>query len=646
MENDNVIQPKQKESDYFALKQGDEKVKAIMQKWKTYRTWMENVGYARKARAQTAAYYNLNNDLERDGSLTRIKLNTFRNVVDHVCILVTQNEVDYEFQGANDDYDTIRETRKAKAYIKHLLHTKQLDQKLSTALKTCILTNEVFFHTSFNRHAGIELAADPDSGAVASSGEQQFIVKTPFDVARDHTNASETYWYIVRDKTNKHNLAMLYPKKADAILKANCKSEYTELMDLARSLNDKDDDNCYTYTFYHDKTQIMKNGAEVLICNGEILMESDLRYEEIPLVRMSASDIIDSVCGTSFVADILAPQYAMNKMASAMLSNQMNLNLTNVWSEKPINMPDITNGFRNFVGGKAAPTPFNLGVSSPGTGEMMTLMGQFMDKYSGVSDLLRGSAPQGISAASGLSLLLNQSIAFASEISRRWAALCAGVASQSIANIKFVNAPIMIGIIGKSKKGLLTEVDADSFSNIQKVFPKLSNPLADTLHGRLAEAEKMLAANQITIKQYLLIREGAPLDIIFDDALTQEDLMIQENEWLSEGILPTALISDDHAGHKASHSSLLNNPIVRRSPALLKMVNDHNAQHDALEMQLAQANAPQPPMQDPNAPPPPEGAPQGMGDETELNMGERDAGVKTPPLPAGVPPQAVKYQPS
>lgn len=645
-------------SEYWASVPREQIGEQIKNKWDAYRRWLSSSGYLEKMRTQYALYYGLNlNGLQKDGSLTRVHINMFRNAIDHVAILVNQNKLNYEFGAINTDTESLDQVRLGRDYMKYVLADSGLDGIQSKWVLTGLLCNESFLLCDHTDQTGVSLAADPDTGEMIGNGEQRFVVLTACDVARDVNNSAVDKWKIIRLKTNKFDLAAVYTNFKEGILSSTIEWSQ-ELTDISWGIGDEE--NCYTYYLWHEKTASMPHGRQVLYCNGDVLFDKPMfnettgvGYKEIPCHRFAPGEMINSITGSSFVSDIVGPQQALSKIATATLSNELNLNLTAIYSRNPIDIGRFQNGFQNFTGGDK-PEAINLGQSNPQSYQAMGLYGNWIDKISGIGDLVRGAAPQGVTAASGMALLLSQAIAFASPISRRFANASGRVATTVIDNVCFLKEEILISMVGKTHTGTAKKIHSKSFSRIQRVVANIANPLAMTQHGNQAMAMEMLKSGQVKdIRKIFMIADGAPHEILYEREASQQTLLEAENDALREGINPPSLLEDNHDEHIDSCMSLLNTPWIRSNPRIVEAVLAHSTQHKELKKKMlmiqqheALANVPpqaRPPDQGQGAPAPQGGPamppPPGMG-------AERLAGVAMPSLPPtsqGQPEAAVPY---
>jgi hypothetical protein len=79
--------------------------------------------------------------------------------------------------------------------------------------------------------------------------------------------------------------------------------------------------------------------------------------------------------------------------------------------------------------------------------------------------------------------------------------------------------------------------------------------------------------------QYFQVLETGRLDVLFEGDISQQLLVRQENELLSEGQNPITAPTDLHAFHIQEHRSVLDDTDVRMNPQITKVVMDHIQGH-------------------------------------------------------------------
>jgi hypothetical protein len=107
-----------------------------------------------------------------------------------------------------------------------------------------------------------------------------------------------------------------------------------------------------------------------------------------------------------------------------------------------------------------------------------------------------------------------------------------------------------------------------------------------TSAGRSDLADKLMQAGMIKSPQkYLSILEGGAIEKLFDDELSENDLLDAERDMLMKGEKPIALITDDHPKHVMNVRKLLNDPRVRANSENIGLMLEFIEEHVALEKQ-------------------------------------------------------------
>ncbi len=159
------------------------------------------------------------------------------------------------------------------------------------------------------------------------------------------------------------------------------------------------------------------------------------------------------------------------------------------------------------------------------------------------------------------------------------------------------------------------------------------NPIMQTQLGREQLADKLMSTGAIkNVKGYFSILEGAPVSVLYENELSQEDLVNRENEALLTGEQVMVVNVDDHPYHIMQHAMLLNDPNVRMNAPRIQEIMNHILEHDKQAREIdpifaAMVTTGKMPEQQMMAPPP------GMGGGGGGGMPGQDAAGK-PSKPA------------
>jgi hypothetical protein len=186
-------------------------------------------------------------------------------------------------------------------------------------------------------------------------------------------------------------------------------------------------------------------------------------------------------------------------------------------------------------------------------------------------------------------------------------------------------------IIGMSGKPQSKEFMGRDLGKIDKVLVKTGNPLSKTTSGRLTIAESLLQNGFIKNRQdYIQVLETGNLEPILEAYDMEISLIKDENDKLGKGMIPDAVVFDNHIMHIPEHQTLLASVEARKNPQLVQAVTRHiqshldllagNAVHGPMNPIIATING-QPslppgspsPVVLPKAPPPPPMPPKPAG---------------------------------
>lgn len=633
---------------YWGTAPLEEIVGEIENKVAAYQDWLDQSGYSDRMSTNYSRYYGLDAQgslrlsKNEDGSLTRISVNHHRNLLQHTHILITQSKVAFQARARNSDSKSQTQANFANGLLEYYLEEKQLSRVFSKAAETALVFSEAFVEAAWDLHKGQEMRMDETTGEMLRAGDQTFQVRTPYDVIRDPAASEGATWYIVRKQVNKWDLAALYPQYAEGILATDPGNDVTSGITNSssyRASNQDRDDLTETYTLYHDRTPAVPAGRVTVVCGDQVLENGELRYVKPPVFRLSAGDMLESVAGHTIGFDILPISEAINALFSAVVSNNVNFGVQNVWCPDPnLNVQKISEGMNLFTSG-IEPKALQLTQSSPETYKLIDLLVNQSQVISAINSTARGNPEASLQSGNSLALMLSTAISFVSELQKAYSDMAGEVGSAVIQNIqRFASVPMIAAIGGKTKRAYVKEFTADDVSDIDRVTVELGNPVSQTFAGKLSMAEGWMKAGFIKSPQeYVSVLQTGNTDGLIEDQFNENTLIRAENEEIRNGVNPPVTLLDAHADHILRHRATFSDPETRRDPkrmeAALAHIQDHIAQMRQVPPDLAAIiQQPALPSQAQQTPPPgPQNGPQPPA---------QVQGVPTPSLPPNAPPEA------
>lgn len=632
---------KQRET-YWATADLDTIGDEIREKFNTYQEWMNTSGYAERLRMNYNRYYGLDAKgslaLEKtdDGSITRISVNHHRNLLQHIHILVTQAKIAFISRARNSDYKSQVQTTLSNGILDYYSDEKNMSATFSKSVEGCLVWAEAFIECPWNMSVGEEIRPD-EQGRVIRTGDQEFYVRSPFDVARDAAASEGSPWFIIRKRVNKWELAADHPQFAEEIIRTTSDESSHYDFKNASSFNGTDqeaEDLTDILVLYHERTSAVPKGRYTVICGEQVLEDRPLRYKKIPVFRLSAGDMLDSICGYSPGFSLLPIQQALDALFSAVVTNNVNHSLQNIFTRDPNFSIQKLNEGQNLITGSEPPTSLQLTHSSPETYKLIDVLQQQGQILTAINSTARGNPEASLKSGNSLALMLSTAIQFMAELQKNYALLASDVGSCVIQNIQqFASQPMVAAIGGRSKRSYVKSFVSDDVSEITRVTVDLGNPVSQTSAGRYELAQQWLQAGLIkTPQDFLSVVQTGSAESAIEDSFDENLLIRSENEQLRDGINPAVTLVDNHALHIQKHRSVFADPETRKDPKLMQAALDHIQEHiNQMRMvppDLAAIIQQQPlPSQQQQAPQGPQGQPQ-------------MAGVPIPVLPPNAPPEA------
>ena len=556
------------------------------------------------------------------GELVTLPVNHFRNIAQHMLVMVTTNRPVMEARAINTDYKSMAQTYLANGILDYYMREKKLESAIQRAVEYAIVLGSGFVKMDWNATSGEAYDIDPDTGEFNYEGELEFSNLTPLDVIIDGTKETwDNEWIMVRTFKNRWDLAAKYPEMADKIKAIPPKSQ-SAVYRLAVFTNDETDD-IPVYEFYHKRTEAMSDGRYLLFLDSDIiLLDTKMPYRTIPIFRITPSDILGTPYGYTPMFDIFPIQEGINSLYSTIMTNQNAFGVQNLWvphgSDININSLD---GAMNVIEGTIKPESLNLTSTPPEVFKFLDMLIQAAETISGVNSVARGNPEASLKSGNALALVQSMALQFISGLQQSYVRLVEDCGTALITMLKdFANTPRVVALVGKNNRPLLKEFTGEQLSAINRVVVDVGNPLARTIAGRVQMAEQMMQMGIIkSPQQYFQVMNTGRLDMTFEGEMSELLLVKSENERLMEGQQVLSTILDDHKLHILEHKSVLADPDLRTDPTLVKNVLDHIQEHiNALKTtdpQLLQLMGQQPmqPDQPPQGAPAPGGAPGPQG---------------------------------
>lgn len=581
---------------YFAKLVPEEFIKEADTKINAFYDYIESQGVAERWRASYRAYYGAEkssstenvlsiNQLKSTGSrneLTKLKVNHYRNILQHSLVLTTSQRPAFDVRATNTDYKSQTQAVLGNGILDYYMREKQLEQYLKTAVEQTLLWGEGHLLTQWNPNKGEPFGVN-ENGRVVREGDVEYSNPTPFDVIRDPNNSGEHDWLIVRVFLNKYDLASKFPDKEVSILSAS--SEDKKSQSFLYNLQLAESDKIPVYLFYHNKTDSLPNGRfTIFLDSSTYLLDGGLPYREIPLYTMMPSRIFNTPFGYTPAYDALPLQEAVDILSSTILSNQRSFGIQRIWQQtgNGITVDDLSEGL-SLLTSDTEPRALQLTATPPEVFNNRSQMVADMETIFGINSVVRGNPEASLKSGAALALVASQSVQFSSGLSQSYNMLLESVGTQTLVILRdYAKTKRVASILGINARGFMKEFSGDDLSSVNRVVVEVGSAISKTTAGKIEIANQLLQTGLIkNADQYLMVVNTGKLEPMIESQTSELLLIRSENEMLKNGQLPAATVLDNHALHIQEHNSVLSDPESRKDASLvqatLKHINDHLA---------------------------------------------------------------------
>lgn len=585
-----------KDNKYFADRESKETASVVLQKAHHWFHGLETNGYIDKLRDSWSAYHGAYYQdaasghkisfSGEQGEIVNLPVNHFRNIAKHILVMTTSTRPAMEARATNTDYKSLVQTKLANGLLDYYLREKRLENYLHRAIEYAIVLGSGYIKMEWNATSGETYDFNEETNTPIYEGDIQFMNLSPFDVVFDSTkeDSSQHDWVLCRSFKNRFDLAAKYPDMREEILSMETKDKQ-QLFTLDSPYYDQTDD-IAVYEFYHRRTESMPDGRYMLFVGpSAVLLDSPMPYRDLPVYRVSPSDILGTPYGYTDLFDILPIQDALNSLYSAVLTNQNAFAVQNVLVPRGVDIdPSLIGGAMNIIEynqqmGK--PEPLQLTHTPKETFDFIKMLEQVAETLSGVNSVSRGNPEASLKSGNALALVQSMALQFISGLQQSYVKLIEDVGTGLINTLKdYAAVPRVAMIVGESNRTYLKEFTGDDLSNVNRVIVDMGNPLSKTTAGRAEMASQLLQMGVITNpEQYISVMNTGKLENMTDSVDRQLLLIKAENEKLLSGEQVNAVATEKHSLHIKNHSDILADPDLKNDPDLVARTLSHIQEH-------------------------------------------------------------------
>lgn len=630
---------------YFAARPANEAAAELLDRARSFYITLEANAYLIKIQRMWSAYhgiytsnYGFNHhtiqQVGEQGELTFVPVNHFRNLAQHMKVLITADRPSLQARAINTDYKSLSQSLLANNILDYYMRQKNLEEVIQRAVEYAIVLGSGFVKLEWNATAGEPYDYDEETQTFNHEGDIEFTNLSPFDVVVDGTK--ETYsdeWILTRTFKNKYDLMAKYPELADKIRGIRPK-DYGDTYRIRMFTNDKTDD-VAVYEFFHKPSEALPEGRYILFLGPElILLDTKMPYRRVPIFRIVPSEILGTPYGYTPMFDVFPIQEAINALYSTIMTNQNAFGVQNIFIPRgaDINIASLPGGL-NIIEANGRPEALQLTQTPKEVFEYLNMMIQTAETLTGINSVVRGNPEANLRTGNSLALVQSNALQFLSGLQGSYIKLLENTGTGLIEILKdFANTPRIMELVGKNNRPFLKEFSSTDISEISRVVVDVGNPLAKTTAGRLEMANNLNQMKLLNnVQDYFTVLNTGSLDVAYEGEMNELLLVKSENEKLLAGEDPIVSPLDKHMLHINEHRAVIADPQLRQNPELVKVVMDHIQRHlealrttDPALLNLV-GEVPLPPAgMQPQQGQAPQGAPQGNQDITGVpeDMGQ------------------------
>lgn len=530
-----------------------------------------------------------------EGELISMIVPMARSLTRQLISIVTKSQIAFDVLADNTKSTTLKTARLGRNVIKACISKQAVDIKYETMFEHSLLTAMGVLAWQWRTDKG-ELWTHSLEGVPQFAGDCEVFAPSIWDLRYDAriNDPREWDWVEIRRKMNRWNLIAQFPQLTNFLIKVPSIQESKDSFLINMDECASDDDLIWVYHAYHRPTPALPKGRMFIYADKDTVFVDGVNvYGRLPIAIARAEPIGDSSYGVPYFSSLLGAQEMLDDTVSAIATNNSTFGVQAVKAPRSakVNVEHIFGmNFYEYddpTGTGAGPEPMNFTKSSPEAFKFIEMLQMFLRDLSLINNALRGDTPAGASGAAIATLTTNalEAVASASKAARFALKECLMGVIEANQRMASVQREIEVeGVGGNTSTDTFIGSDLDGVKGINIIE---MNPIMHTYVGRKNEAQDLLKTGLVTnVKGYFSIIEGAPISELYENELSQEDLIKRENEDMLAGRAVFAINIDQHAQHIMKHSMLLNDQRIRKDEAMTQAVLAHILKHYELQSQI------------------------------------------------------------
>lgn len=685
---------------YFACKSAEECIQDLVDKTEQFVKYITSTG---RLYFWRNSFQQLNNGLfimggisryGIEGELLNVPVNIYRNDMDYVVSMTTNERLDWEPAAQNTDFRSQAQCTLSKGLLEYYQKHKHVDNVNKQSVRDVLGFGEAHVLGLWDEFAGDNVTADPETKELVKTGDIEYIQVLPNCVVRDCfvTEFDKNQWFLCKVNRNKWDLCKKYPSYAPMISNESLEITSRQESGITYASTDKSDYITVNY-FMHKPSPSLPFGRWIVYIQSNIVLEDDKlpgKKGKLPLKSMIVSDTRSTNFGYTTFADCLSVQRMIDVVVNAICTNISTFATINILMPEGCDLSpsDIAGGlnflkYKPLPGGAGEPKALVLLATPKEAYSFLDWLINMHHQLAGLNNTVKGINDETVQSGSALALRATQSILFNNLLKSAYIQFAEEMGSHTLELLQDNASIPRLGLIaGNMEKAYLKEFSNKDIDQIDRVSINIGNPLQQTPEGKMELANLYKDFGFITAPQDLAeVLQTGNLKVMTQGPHAEMMRIYKENEMLSQGKTVKSLKTDNHPLFIKERMSLFADAEILNSSSpgsmsdtIVANVLANIDEHIKLWKQLSQEDpelcallnipniaggaspaapkpsvpsgsapsaipkpGPMPPQGAPHAPPKPGMAPQGAA--AGMNGGQKVAMPQTP-LPAGGVPMA------
>jgi hypothetical protein len=497
---------------YFAADKAEETINYLEDKANGWYNHIQKNGLLMKMVTSWAYYYGQFYDNSHDitfagesGELLSMPIAHYRNIAQHILVNITGSRPAFTCTAVNGDRKSLIQAQLGNGILSYYMRTARFERKFKKATEYSIVMGTGYLLTEWNGTKGrligrndinedliesydeetnepLDIDGAVVNGTPIFAGDITCRVLSPLDVLFDFTKDDPELndWYLARVFINKFDLIAKYPELKQQLLAIETKNAMTKRICLT-PYNETTD--IPVYLFFHRSTESLPEGRMIMYADRETVMEDAiLPYPDLPIQRISPSDILGSSFGYTPMFDLLPIQDAINSVYSTVLTNHNAFGVQNILNPigNNVKFTQISDGMNwiDYDASEGKPEALQLTKSSPESYNLIGLLEKVMETISGVNSVSRGNPEASLKSGTALALVQAQSLQYMTGLQQSYIQLLEDAGTFMINLLKeFADEPRIVSIAGINNSQRIKQFNNDDIVAIDRVTVDVGNAI-------------------------------------------------------------------------------------------------------------------------------------------------------------------------